>query len=81
MQSTVNAGKFLSSSAVIALEYCYHLPKPSGILVVSAFVDGVGNAELLVDFKSVSVPLFELGGFPEQHGFYGLRKAEGAGSD
>lgn len=76
----MNAGKFFVSSAVIVLEYCYHLPKPSGILVVSAFVDGVGNAELLVDFKSVSVPFFELGGFPERHGFYWLRAAKGAGS-
>ncbi len=77
----MNAGKFLFSSAVIVLEYCYHLLKQSGILVVSAFVDEVGNAELCVDFKSVFVPLFKLGRFPGHHGFHGFRKTQGVGSD
>ena len=71
MQSAGNAGKFFSSSAVIVLEYCYHLLKPSGILVVSAFVDGVGNAELFVDFKSVSVALSSSGAFQYNMVFMG----------
>lgn len=52
------------------MEYCLFRP----------FVDGVENAELSVDFRSVSEPLLELGGFLEQHGVHRLRKTEGAGS-
>lgn len=61
----MNVGKFFVFFVVIVLEYCYYLLKLSGILVVLVFVDGVGNVEFLVDFKSVFVLFFEFGGFLE----------------